>query len=179
MVCFIVCAVFIPLTAIFGEKVVANASTLDLDCLKITFQGDMANYLELDKLKVWIIATLLSVMLAMAAGWYCLRVLREILVPMKEGKPFAAGISVKIRKLAVTVMVGGFLVEAGIRLSNIFVLKAYRIQELLSHPAVKSVEVGGNLSIPEWYIPVGLMLLFLSFVFRSGEKLQREADETL
>lgn len=175
----IVCAVFIPLTVIFGQKIVADASTLNFDCLKITFRGDMADYLDLGKLKLCIIATLLSFMLALAAGWYCIRVLREILVPMKEGRPFVSGISRKLRKLGWTVMISGALVEIGGRLAEIFNLKAYRITEFFTNPVVESVKVGGNTTIFCWSIPAGLLVLFLSFVFRYGEELQQQSDETL
>ena len=151
----IVCAVFIPLTLIFGEKIVASASTLDFDALKINFRGDMADYLDISKLKLCIIATLLSYMMAIAAGWYCIRV------------------------LGIVIMITGAVVETGSRRAEIFTLKAYRFTELLADPAVESVKVGGNTTIFCWSIPAGLLVLFLSFVFRYGEELQQQSDETL
>ena len=174
----IVCAVFIPLVAILGEKMIADASTLTFDCLRLRFRGDMADYLDLGRWKLCSIAMLLSAIVALAAGWYCLRVLRQILLPMKNGEPFAAGISAKIRKLGWTVFVGGFLVECGARMSDLFNLRAYRLTELFNHPSIASVEVYGFTSHP-WYILAALLLFFLSFVFRYGESLQKQSDETL
>lgn len=175
----IVCAVFIPLIAIFGEKMISSADTLDMDCVRITFRGNFEDYLDSDRLKLCLIAMLASTILALAAGWYCLRVLRQVLVPMKQGEPFAAGISGLLRKLGWTVLVGGFLVEAGLRLSEIFYLRAYRVAELFNHPSVESVRVAGNTPVHPWFLYAGLLLFFLSFVFRYGEELQKESDETL
>lgn len=175
----IVCAVFIPLIAILGEKMIASADTLNFDCVRITFRGDWETYLDNGRLKLCLIAMLASLMVALAAGWYCLRVLRQLLEPMKEAEPFAPGISKKLRKLSWTVLVGGFLVEAGIRVSEIFNLRAYRFDELFNHPSVASVSVAGNISIHPWFVFVFLLLFFLSFVFRYGEALQKESDETL
>ena len=174
----IVCAVFIPLTAIFGEKVVADASELDLGYLKVGLKGGMEEYLDTGRLKGCIIATMVSAIVALAAGWFCIRVLREILVPMKEGRPFEEGISQKIRKLGFTVLIGGALVEVGRVAQALFTVRAYRLEELISGPAVESVRVGSS-GLHLWFVFAALILFFLSFVFRYGEELQRESDETL
>ena len=47
----------------------------------------------------------------------------------------------------------------------------------MDHPAVESVMY--NYSIRLWFVAVALVLFFLSYVFRYGEDLQRESDETL
>ena len=102
----IVAAIFIPLTAVFGEKIIASADNLTLGALKIQLSGAMENYLDFANIKISIIVMLVGMILASAATWYGLRVLREFLSPMKDGKPFAAGISDKVRKLAWTVLIG-------------------------------------------------------------------------
>ena len=106
---------------------------------------------------------------AAAAVWYCLRVLRSVLRPMKDGSPFTAGISAKIRKLAWTVLAGGGLVEIGSVVSSVLETRAYHLDRLLNM----------DLTISLWFVAAALILFFLSFIFRYGEELQREADETL
>lgn len=174
----ILCAVFIPLVAILGEKMVADATVLDLGLVQLKLTGDMSGYLDESKLKLCVIATMISEIVALAAGWYCIRVLRQLLVPMKEGKPFAEGISRSIRRLAVTVMVSGALVEIGRVASNLFTVRTYALEKLISSPMIESIGISAS-GLHPWFIFAGLVLFFLSFVFRCGEELQRESDETL
>ena len=87
----IVCVIFIPLTAILGEKIIANASRLQFGVLDLTLAGDPAAWLDIPNIKTCIIVMLIGTILAAAAAWYCLRVLREILAPMKGGDPLRRG----------------------------------------------------------------------------------------
>ena len=96
---------------------------------------------------------------------------------MKEGTPFAAGMAGKIRKLGWTVLIGGFIAEVGRRLSQLFEARAYQIERLLNMEAITSVDY--NYSISLWFVFAALILFFLSYIFRCGEELQKEADETL
>lgn len=173
----IVAAIFIPLTAILGEKIIANASDVKLGVLDIKLAGNWADYLDVPHIKVSIIVMLIGVILVLAAGWYCLKVLREILAPMKEGVPFSAGISGKVRKLAWTVLIGGGIAEIGHTVADVFELRAYRLDTLLKTDAVASISYDYSISL--WFVIAALILFFLSYVFRSGEVLQKESDETL
>lgn len=173
----IVAAIFIPLTAIFGEKIIASAGNLTIGVLKFHLSGAMENYLDFANIKTSIIVMLVGAILVSAATWYGLKVLREILSPMKEGQPFAAGISDKVRKLAWTVLIGGGVAEVGTLISEVSMTQAYRIDRLLNPELVESFAY--NYSLDLWFVGAALILFFLSFVFRSGEALQKEADETL
>ncbi len=174
----VICAViFIPLTAIFGEKVIASASKLELGALDVNLAGELSSYLDIPAIKVSIIVSLISMILLCAAFWYCLRVLREILVPMKAGTPFAQGISDKIRKLGWAILIGGGVAEIGRAVSSVFELKAYHIEKLINMDMVSEVSYDYNFSL--WFVITALILFFLAYVFRYGESLQQEADETL
>ena len=173
----IVAAIFIPLTAIFGEKIIASADKLSLGAVKLELSGAMENYLDFATIKVSIIVMLIGTILVSAATWYGLKVLREILSPMKESRPFAAGISDKIRKLAWTALIGGGVAELGQVISEVSMAQAYQIERLLNPALVESFTY--NCSIDLWFVVAALILFFLSYVFRCGEALQQEADETL
>ena len=172
----IVAAIFIPLTAILGEKIIADASKLNLGVLDLRL-ADAKAYLDMADIKTSIIVMLIGMILTSAAIWYCLRVLREILAPMKEGTPFSAGMAGKVRKLGWTVLIGGFVAEVGRRLSQLFEARAYQIERLLNMEAIVSVDY--NYSVSLWFVFAALILFFLSYIFRCGEELQKEADETL
>ena len=173
----IVAAIFIPLTAVFGEKIIASADSLTLGALKFQLSGAMENYLDFANIRISIIVTLGGTILVSAATWYGLRVLRKILSPMKEGMPFAAGISDKVRKLAWTVLIGGGIAEFGKLISEVSMAQAYQIERLVNPALV--VDFTYNCSLDLWFVVAALILFFLSYVFRSGEALQKEADETL
>lgn len=169
-------AVFIPLTAVLGEKVIADASSLTLGSLKFNLNGSV-NFLDIQNFKSSIICSLACAILAAAATRYCIKVLREILAPMIEGIPFAAGISNKIRKLAWAVLVGGFITEIGHAITASLEIKAYQIERLFNLEAITSVSY--NFSLNLWFVITAMILFFLSYVFRCGEMLQKESDETL
>ena len=173
----IVAAIFIPLTAIFGEKIIASADKLSLGAVQFELSGAMESYLDFANIKVSIIVMLVGTILVSAATWYGLKVLREILSPMKEGKPFAAGISDKVRKLAWTVLIGGGVAELGKLISEVSTAQAYQIERLVNPELVESFSYSVSLDL--WFVVAALILFFLSYVFRSGEELQKEADETL
>ena len=169
-------AVFIPLTAVLGEKVIADASSLTLGSLKFNLNGSV-NFLDIQNFKSSIICSLACAILAASATRYCIKVLREILAPMIEGIPFAAGISNKIRKLAWAVLVGGFITEIGHAITASLEIKAYQIERLFNLEAISSVSY--NFSLNLWFVITAMILFFLSYVFRCGEMLQKESDETL
>ena len=173
----IVTLIFIPLTLIFGEKVIADASVIEVGLMELHLAGNAGDYLNIGNVKTAISVLLLAAAIVSAAVWYCLRVLREILAPMKEGSPFTAGTSRKIRKLAWTVLVAGGIAEAGVVLSSVFQIQAYQIDKLFNPSVISSVTF--DFKSGALFVVPALFLFFLSYIFRYGEELQREADETL
>ena len=173
----IVAALFIPLTLIFGEKMIASADRLTIGELQLKLSGDMSAYLNMAGIRSSIVVMLIGAILTSAAVWYCLRVLREILAPMKEGQPFASGIADKIRKLGWTVLVTGAIAEIGGMITSVFELRAYQLDKLLNQGPVS--EISFNYGFKVWFIFAALIIFFLSYVFRYGEALQKESDETL
>lgn len=173
----IVCAIFIPLTLIFGQKVVANADSVSMGGVQLHLIGDPAVYLDLANLKFSIVAMLVAAIFTLAASWYCLRVLRRILVPMKEGQPFAKGISGQVRKLGWTVLVAGGIAEISRAVGAVLEMRAYQVETLMDSSVV--ADVTANYQISLWFVVTALILFFLSYVFRYGEALQQESDETL
>ena len=172
-----VSAIFVPLTLIFKDRIIADASHLTLGNLSIHLTGEMSSYLDLAAIQKSILITLAAAIVSCAALWYCLKLLRSILAPMKEGRPFDAGISGKIRSLAWAVLVGGGISEFCRAVSAVFEIKAYETTLQSAFPAADHFSY--NYSISFWFAGTALILFFLSYIFRCGEALQQEADETL
>lgn len=172
-----VAAIFIPLSLIFGDKIIAKADKLSIAALDLELSGDMSSYLNMANVKSSIIVMLIGMILMAAAVWFCLRVLREILAPMKEGQPFASGIADKIRKLGWTVLVTGAISEIGGMLNAVFELRMYQLEKIVNTALVSEITYDYSFNIG--FIFVALIIFFLSYVFRYGEALQKESDETL
>ena len=102
---------------------------------------------------------------------------RELLVPMKADRPFAAGVSGTIRKLAIATLIGGGLIELANTVRGYLEVKLFDLDSIFNKAVVG--EISPNLNINLWFFFAALILFFLSYVFRRGEELQREEDETL
>lgn len=173
----IVAAIFIPLTAILGDKIIADASTVEFGTLSLALPGNFRDFLDMGSIKLSIIVMLVSALITCAVAWYCLKKLREIMVPMKDGRPFEAGVGSQIRRLAFTVLIGGGIAEVCRTVANAFEVKAYDLSKLFNPDVVKGISFDYDISL--WFVVVALVLLFVSYIFRYGEDLQRESDETL
>ena len=173
----IVAAIFIPLTLIFGTKVIADASHLELGNLTLKMAGDFSGYLDLDAVRTSILITLAVAVVTCGAVWYCLRLLRGILAPMKAGRPFETGVADKIRTLGWALLIGGAVSELGMAAAAVAELKAYDLSFLKSASLVESITYNYRMDL--WFVWAALLVFFLSYVFRCGERLQRESDETL
>ena len=173
-----VCAVFIVLVAILGEKMVSSASNLDLGFIKVLLDGNGMEYVNPAMLKPVIIIELAMTIIALGAGWFFVRVLREILEPMKAGRPFEAGVSEKIKKLGWVALIGGAVVEFAAKLTPFLDAKCYDLERIFNPEVVKGIDFSLKANT-WWFVVVALVLFFLSFVFKNGEELQKEYDETL
>ena len=89
-------------------------------------------------IKLSIIVMLVSALITCAVAWYCLKKLREIMVPMKDGRPFEAGVGSQIRRLAFTVLIGGGIAEVCRTVANAFEVKAYDLSKLFNPDVVRA-----------------------------------------
>ncbi len=96
-----------------------------------------------------------------------IKLVRRIMVPMKEGRPFEEGISETVKKfghfvLAATV-IGAFV---HFLLDTVFI-------------AIGAESVPLPISISIEGIFAAIVIYLISYIFRYGEELQKQADETL
>ena len=105
----IVFAVFVVLMKIFKEKMVMGTFSLDLSFVKLYLSGDYGNIT--DTLLNHFDLILITGCVGCIAIRYALKVLRSILAPMKEGRPFDTEVSAGLRKLAWIILIGGGVIE--------------------------------------------------------------------
>ena len=103
--------------------------------------------------------------------------IREILDPMKEGKPFDTIVSTNLKKLARLSINLGIFYNMIILSEQIMTVFVYGLPSLLISD--KITHVGGMFQVDLTFLIYWAILLLLSYVFRYGEELQQLSDETL
>lgn len=107
----------------------------------------------------------------------CVKVIRAILAPMKEGKPFVSEISPNLRKLGWYSLVACIATQV-MEAASLFIMAAmYRIDTLLISDKITHVDVNASFDLGMLIIPAVFFLL--AYVFKYGEQLQTLSDETL
>ena len=103
--------------------------------------------------------------------------IREILLPMKEEKPFDAIVSTNLKKLSKLSIVIGVLYNIIILSEQIMTVFVYDLPGLLI--SEKITQVNGMFNVDLTFVVYWAILLLLSYVFCYGEELQNLSDETL
>lgn len=103
--------------------------------------------------------------------------IREILLPMKEEKPFDSIVSSNLKKLARLCINLGILYNIIILSEQIIAVFVYDLPSLLIGD--KITHVTGMFHVDLTFVIYWAILLLLSYVFRYGEALQQLSDETL
>ena len=172
----IVCIVFAALVLFFGEKMFDMSSlSLDLKYVKVYLADEVSLSFSLLKAFFTILLTSLSAICFVVS--YGIKQLHEILAPMKEGRPFEANVPGCIRKIAWSILAGGGVYALVSFIESMILTKAYPIEQILSSSAIKSIEYTYTTDFGFVYIFAAVM--FLSYIFEYGQKLQLESDETL
>jgi len=124
---------------------------------------------------VWLI--LLAGAVSMAVVYYAFGLVRKILQPMSEGKPFDASISRNIRKISYAVLVFGIIQNIASAIEAGAAVWAFSLAHLTEGGAVRSITA--NYTVSLGFLAVFFVLLLVSHIFRYGAELQQLSDETL
>lgn len=171
-----VLAIFAVLVAVLGEKMFApGGMSLELDFIKVHLTQEAQIITPMMRAYVAVI------LLTGAALAYALRILigliRGILAPMKEGRPFESGVCVSLRRIAYWVFIVGGISQVFGVIARMLMTRAFPIEAVFSGDAVTGIEYTFGVDLS--FVLAGFVVLFLSYVFSYGQALQREADETL
>ena len=175
---FLVCAALIAVAYIFklDPSMIGTAyENFDIGFLELTVAQDYAPDKWLVLLQAFI--TLLVGSRLMYDGRRGVGYIREILLPMKEEKPFDSIVSTNLKKLAKLSITLGILYNIIILSEQILTVFVYGLPGLLI--SEKIIHVDGMFKIDLAFLIYWAILLLLSYVFRYGEELQQLSDETL
>ena len=172
----IVTLIFAVLVLIFEARIFSDgAMTVELGFVKLYLTEAYNDVTPL--MKAYAIVSLLCGSVGCAMLTIICSLLRQILGPIKEGRPFEKRVSADMRKIAWAVLIGGGINEILRLIEQIFVIKALPMEKLFSSDAVAAREylfkIDGN------FVILFFVILFLSYIFSYGQFLQQEADETI
>ena len=120
---------------------------------------------------------MLMAIVAIVTVGYMIKVLRKVLAPMVEGKPFDGSVSGNIKKLGIAVIVSSVVLNLVQIVSSDVAFFMYDVYDLILSDNISKVMVHHEFSLSG--ILLGVLVIMLSYVFRYGEELQQQADETL
>jgi len=136
------------------------------------------NYLP-DHRIIWceVAMEIILALICMIPAHLSVKAIRNILAPMKNGKPFHNTVSTNLKKLANYSFALGIGLNLQKIISNIFLVKAYDLHLLLLSEKISHVEFMFVFDLS--FLVIFGVLLLLSYIFRYGEELQQLSDETL
>ena len=179
----------LAIASIVGVVLIAVAYVLKLDPTMIGtgYENFDIGFLELTVAKdyapdKWLVLLQAAITLLVSCrlfydGRRGIGYIREILLPMKEERPFDSIVSTNLKKLAKLSITMGILFNIIILSEQIIAVFVYDLPALLV--SEKIVHVGGLFTVDLAFVIYWAILLLLSYVFRYGEELQQLSDETL
>lgn len=109
--------------------------------------------------------------------YYFLGILKNILKPMTEDKPFSPTVSKNLKKLGFASLALGIILNIIKWLEAFATAHFYNIEQIIISENIKSFTVNYNFDFT--FIFICFVLFFLSYIFKHGEKLQQLSDETV
>lgn len=172
----IVCGVMAVLVAIFGEKMFAEGElSLSLGFVKLYVTDALE--VKTGFMNAYVIVGLVTVMIICVAVYLASKLTRSVLEPIKDGRPFEAQVPKKLKKLAWVVLGCGALIQVAGIVESVLLSYAYSLNEIVNPLYISKVEFDYNVDFS--FVLVFLIIMFLSYIFSYGQKLQQESDETL
>ncbi len=121
--------------------------------------------------------TLVYVMVYSFIIFYASRKIRKVMDPMKEGRPFDKSSSENIWQLGVFVVIAGIVKNI---LDFLALYAGYEFIDLFTiFDLTKIHAINYDYKFDVTFIIIALVVFILAYVFKYGESLQRDSDETL
>lgn len=121
----------------------------------------------------FIILALMCVVIC-ALALYGIKIIRGMLAPMKEGRPFSSAVSNGFKRLGWLSIIVGI-----IQLVMTAISQSVLVELVISLAPEESMIVGTQHTYDMTFIPVAALLFLFSFIYKYGEELQQLSDETL
>lgn len=174
----LVCAVIITAAGLFdlpAEMIGTGDLLLEFGPLTLTVAD--AYTPDFDSMLIQVAAMLVLGAGCSFIGILCVKAIRAILAPMKDGKPFASETSKNLRKLGWLSLILGAAVQVMEAISLLTLFIVQKMDTLLISEKITHVNV--NISFDPSFLIIPAVFFLLAYVFKYGEQLQTLSDETL
>jgi len=166
----------ICIVAQFVDKLpMAELTSVSVSDVELIFKEPIP--IDSGKAVMEMVATLVVALLVIGITCYMIKLLRKVLAPMIVGQPFDGTVSKNIKKLGIAVIVNGLAIDIAESVMSSMAFYMYDIAELILSDNISKIMVNSEISLDS--VLVGVLVIMLSHVFRYGEQLQQQADETL
>ncbi len=173
----IVCAIMAVLVAILGEKMIGTTgeTSITLGFVKLYAAENLT--INTSFMTVYIIVGLITVGILCFAVHYASKIIRAILEPVKAGRPFESNVPANLRKIAWMVLICGGVTQIIHIIECVVLTNVFPMDEIISSDAIARFEY--TYTVDFGFALVFAVIMFLSYVFAYGQRLQEESDETL
>ena len=174
----LVCAVIITAAGLFdlpAEMIGTGDLLLEFGPLTLTVADAYAP--DFDSMLIQVAEMLVLGAGCSFIGILCVKAIRAILAPMKDGKPFASETSKNLRKLGWLSLILGAAVQVMEAISLLTLFIVQKMDTLLISDKITHVNV--NISFDPSFLIIPAVFFLLAYVFKYGEQLQTLSDETL
>lgn len=157
------------------EYIGTGFNVIEIDFLEINVAEDFAP--DIDTVLIhWLTITSLAAVCAFIIK-LCARCIKNMLLPMSQGEPFNSAVSENLKKIAIYSIIFGVAGNILIITNQLFLVFGCGLQDILTNDKITSV--GAEFSLDLSFAVVAAILFLLSYIFKYGEELQKQADETL
>lgn len=172
LVAAIILVVSIVMLSVFNVEAYAFSATIELG--HFSFGLSSFDPQTVQQQFLWMALPAVAVLVALHL---ISRVIRSILKPMKEGRPFDTAVSANLRKLSWIVLIGGGVSSLAQLAAEAAMYRLFDFSSLFLSDRITSCTLTWEPDTT--FVFLFLILFLLSCVFRYGEELQAQSDETL
>lgn len=154
-----------------------NASMIEFTSLDLGILAFELAQISPEMLRSAFLCAMLPAIVLLGYGWAVLRIILQILTPMKNGQPFDGSIAQQMKKLCWLTVGGGVCSQLTGMAAGILMYKAFDFSTLFLNEKITHVTM--NMEWDFGFVALALIWYMLSCIFRYGEELQKQSDETL
>lgn len=159
-----------------GGSMLAEVNTsMNLGSVKVELLPEQSPSLEIRKMRTGFGLIFCTAIFLFAS--YAMKVIREILRPMKEALPFSEDVHKNIKKLGILTVIAGIAANIVKIVIETMAFKMYDIPSLFASDKIAGYTL--DLKLDVTFVFMAAVLFMLSYIFRYGTELQKLSDETL
>ena len=169
----VLATVVVMMQMIGGFQHLGKGISLGIGFLELTLQK-----VPLDQPKLYLFygIRVLGTGIVFGTVAYILRLIQNVLKPMKDGRPFEREVAVNLKKMAVAILFAGGIWQAMYVIMEKILISILPMEQMFGDIVVSWKY---DSTVDYSFILLAAILLFLSYIFNYGQMLQQESDETL